>query len=89
MIPTTMERYKKAIEAQGFTIESTEKTMLGMQVIEASRKIGDRTLSIICGSNGTARIDKPNGTHKWVYEKTYAQIGALLKQTLSFYTLGR
>lgn len=82
----TMERYAKAIEAQGLTVESTEKTMLGKQVIEASRKVGDREIRILCSLDGTARIDKPNGTHKWVYEKSPAQIHAILKQTLAFYT---
>lgn len=31
------------------------------------------------------RLDKPNRTHKWYYEKTFAQLNALIKQTLSFY----
>lgn len=84
MIMTTMERYEKAIENAGLTVEGTESIM-GREMLKASIKVGDRELSIICGSNGTARIDKPNGTHKWVCEKSYAQIGALLKQTLSFY----
>ena len=42
-------------------------------------------LRIACAENGTARIDKPNGTHKWVYEKTPNQIAALLRQVLEFY----
>ena len=76
---TTKDRYINAIEAEGLTIESTETTVLGVKVIEASRKIGDRDIRITCGDNGTARIDKPNGTHKWVYEKSPAQIHAILK----------
>jgi hypothetical protein len=46
---------------------------------------GRGTLHIVLGVNGTARIDKPNGTHKWVYEKTPAQITAQLKQIIKFY----
>lgn len=84
MIMTAMERYAKAIEGAGLTVEGTEN-ILGREMLKASIKVGDRALSIICGNNGTARIDKPNGTHKWVCEKSYAQIGALLRQTLSFY----
>ena len=84
MIPTTMERYENAITGAGLMIEGREQVM-GREMIKAFIEVGSHKLSIICGDNGTARIDKPNGTHKWVYEKSYAQIGALLRQTLSFY----
>jgi len=84
MIPTTMERYENAITNAGLVIEGREN-ILNTEMVKASIEVGSHKLSILCGSNGTARIDKPNGTHKWVYEKSYAQIGALLRQTLSFY----
>lgn len=81
-----LERYAGAIENAGLTITGTE-IILGREMVTAEMTIGNSKLAIICDKNGTARIDKPNRTHKWVYEKSYAQIGALLRQILSFYRI--
>ena len=37
------------------------------------------------GHNFTVLIFKPNGTKKWYYEKSQAQIMSVLKQIRSFY----
>lgn len=82
-----MKRLKEMLEAQGMIIVRDDAILANpdIKVIEAYIPVGSRELRIFCGTNGTARIDKPNGTHKWVYEKSYAQIGAIIRQTLSFY----
>ena len=82
-----MERLKEMLEAQGMIIVRDDAILANpdIKLIEAYIPVGGRELRIFCGSNGTARIDKPNGTHKWVYEKSYAQICAIIRQTLSFY----
>lgn len=75
------ERLQKMLEALGFTTRILEHN--GREIIDGTMAIGDRKLAIICGLNGTARIDKPNGTHKWVYERTPAQLAAILRQTIA------
>ena len=80
----TDSRYAIAIQNAGLTILGTEN-ILGQEYITAEMQIGSATLHIICNEMGTARIDKPNKTHKWVYEKSPAQILAVLKQVISFY----
>lgn len=74
------ERLQKMLEALGFTTRILEHN--GKELIDGTLEIGDRKIAIICGMNGTARIDKPNGTHKWVYERTPAQIAATLRQII-------
>ena len=81
----TKDEYKRAIIGSGMTVVKEETAWNGMEIFEATKETSRGILSIYCGANGTARIDKPNGTHKWVYEKTPNQIGALLRQTMEFY----
>jgi hypothetical protein len=86
-IPHRDYEYAQAITEAGLEITKTEKTLKGMSVdiFEGEIETGRGTLHIVLGVNGTARIDKPNETHKWVYEKTPAQITAQLKQIIKFY----
>lgn len=69
--------YEMAIKAAGLEI-----TKVRGNIIFAETETGRGTLSVTCGINGTACVIKPNGTRKWYYEKTYAQIYAILKQTI-------
>ena len=78
----TKDEYIRVIRGAGLKITNTEKTFTGMVCIEAETETSRGTLRIYCGENGTARIDKPNGSHKWVYEKTPNQIAAQLRQVL-------
>lgn len=77
--------YKEMLVRSGLTITAENKTVLSLTCYEAEIETSRGTLHVICGTNGTARIDKPNGTNKWVYEKTPNQIAALLRQVLDFY----
>ena len=79
-----MNRYESMIRFEGFEIIGHEE-ILGKEMIRAEKMIGDKKISIICDNNGTARIDKPNGTSKWYYEKSYPQIGKILRQVVNFY----
>ena len=81
----TEAEYIKAIRYAGLEIINERVTVLGNHCIEAELEMNRGVLHIYCGVNGTARIDKPNGTHKWVYEKTPNQITAQLKQIIDFY----
>ena len=75
-------RWIKMLESTGMTLKSYDEWK-GIYEAEAETPRG--TLHIYGGENGTARLDKPNGTHKWLYDKSVAQIGAAIRQTLAFY----
>lgn len=79
--------YRDMLIHSGMTITKTYDSTFagGYETYEAEAETSREKLHILCGGNGTARIDKPNGTHKWVYEKTPNQIAALLRQTIDFY----
>lgn len=78
--------YKDMLVRSGMTIVN-DNIGVGGSLTGYEAKVWTKRgwLHIFCGENGTARIDKPNGTHKWVYEKTPNQISALLRQTMEFY----
>lgn len=77
--------YRDMLVRSGMNVIKEEVSLLDLTCYEATKETSRGTLHIFCGTNGTARIDKPNGTHKWVYEKTPNQISALLRQTMEFY----
>ena len=82
-----MERMIAMLDSLGF--EDMENTILEGDFAKIfTKKIGENSLTITfrkVGTNITARLDKPNRTHKWLCEKSPAQIGAILRQTISFY----
>lgn len=77
--------YRDALIQAGLTVTQQHdfSHVGGTDAYEAELETNRGKLHIMCGVNGTARIDKPNGTHKWVYEKTPAQILALLNQVIA------
>lgn len=78
--------YKEMLVRSGLTVTREGFGLCGVEnAYEAKAWTQRGWLRIMVGTNGTARIDKPNGTHKWVYEKTPNQIAALLRQVLDFY----
>lgn len=79
------EMYMKALIGLGMVITEEHKTVLGADVFEAQIETSRGVITVICGSNGTARIDKPNGTHKWYCEKTSGQLRSAVKQTIDFW----
>ena len=78
-------RYETMATALGMTITESHKSFAGMQVFEAKMELDRGTITLYCGDNGTARIDKPNGTHKWYYEKSTGQLRAAIKQVIDFW----
>ena len=80
-----MERYMKVIEALGMEITEQFNTVTGMEAFTAEMTTDQGTITVTCGSNGTARIDKPNGSHKWYYEKSTGQLRAAVKQTIDYW----
>ncbi len=83
-----MSRYAKALQSIGMEIVG-ETLFCDRPYTIARTKVGFSDLTIYFSENGTARLDKPNRTTKWVYEKSPAQLLAIAKQTLSFYKVGR
>lgn len=84
-VPHQGWEYREAMERSGLTVSAETKTLLNLECFEGELEFDRGTLHIFCGTNGTARIDKPNGSHKWVYEKTPAQISAQLLKIIEFY----
>ena len=75
-------RYEKALEGLGMKIEGRKTSPNGVEIITATAETKNGILEIVCGSNGCARLAKPNGSIKWVYEKSYAQIRRIAEQTI-------
>lgn len=81
----TDKRTHEMLIAMGF--EKEGETVLENRPATVYRMtVGNSFLQVNLENNGTARIDKPNRTKKWVCEKTTAQLASILRQTLSFYT---
>ena len=78
----TDSRWLNMLKGAGLEIKSFDEEN---GIFEAGTETPRGTLHIYGGVNGTARLDKPNGTRKWLYDKTPAQIGAAIRQTLDFY----
>lgn len=75
-----MEKYMKALENLGLTITEKNDRTFTAEIETPSGK-----LEVFCGDNGCAKICKPNGTHKWLYEKSPAQIRQAVNQSLEFW----
>ena len=75
-------RWLKMLENSGLTLKGYDEEN---GIYEAETETQRGTLHIYGGVNGTARLDKPNGTHKWLYDKSIAQVGAAIRQTMAFY----
>ena len=82
-----LEGYIAEARRVGMKITVEKATLAGYpnDIFEAEIDTPRGTFHIVCASNGTARLDKPNGSHKWAYEKSPAQLGFILRQTLAFY----
>lgn len=76
-----IESIRNYLEKQGYEIGSRE-TMLGISIVEGKIETGRGALEVAWGTNGTARVIKPNGTVKWLYEKSFPQIARALEQTI-------
>lgn len=82
-----MRRMKMVVELIGMKITAENVTILGTEAFEAEAETKNGNLHIVCypqGGRYTARVDKPNGTHKWLYQKSEAQIGRALEQVIQF-----
>jgi len=78
-------RYEQVLENIGFTLKN-ETTMECRPTKIYEMKVGfTGRFEVALEDNGTARLLKPNGTYKWLVEKTPAQLGAICRQTLDFY----
>lgn len=76
---------EKFLQALGFTITESFTNDWGTKITEGIMEFDRGTLEVALGNNGTARVIKPNGTVKWLYEKTEGQIRRALLQTMEYY----
>ena len=83
--PHNWYEYRDAMVRVGLTITDENKTIFGRTYCEAEKDTPRGKLHVICGQNGTARINKPNGARKWVYERTPNQLADQLNKILDFY----
>ena len=77
-------RYERMATMLGMTV-TERNTVAGVNTFVAEITMERGTITIHCGENGTARIDKPNGTHKWYYEKSTGQLRSVIKQVMNFW----
>lgn len=78
-----MEKKVNILNSLGFEVKGIqENRVFGTAVVEASRQTARGTLEVIWGDNGTARVVKPNGTVKWLYDKSDAQVRRALVQAI-------
>ena len=76
------ERMMNWMSNNGFTIIETATSPLGAEIITAKKETDRGSMQVDWCENGTARVLKPNGSVKWLYRKTDAQICRALLQTV-------
>lgn len=76
------ENYAGAIKAAGMTICSIQE-YTSSDIITADIMTKNGYFYINVDTNGTAWLDKPNGSKKMLYEKSPAQLLAILKKTIA------
>ena len=79
------ENYTKALIKRGFEIKSVRESTDGHAIIEASTETPRGEMEVVICTNGTAMVEKPNGTHKWLYQKSICQLFRAIDQSLEFY----
>lgn len=78
-----MGRMIQALEILEFEVkEISMSNVFGTEIVTAEKGTDRGLIEISWGTNGTARVIKPNGSVKWLYEKSIAQIGRALVQTI-------
>lgn len=74
-------RHEELLEKLGFSVIDF-KSDFGTDIVAGALTTDNGNVEIDWGENGTARVYKPNGTVKWYYEKTDAQICSILKRII-------
>lgn len=83
-----MDKKIEMLKNLGFEVEIIDNKVLGTKIVMAYRDTKRGTIYVALGDNGTARVVKPNGTIKWLYDKSDAQIRRALVQTIEANTYG-
>lgn len=78
------QRHIEFLEKKGFCV-----TTIQDNYIIADIDTDNGMMEIIWGDNGTACISKPNGSHKWYYEKSESQMLRIIDQTIDANTYKR
>lgn len=76
------KKIDKGLEALGFEITARSMTISGYEYAGGKIETKRGTFEVLIGENGTARFVKPNGTIKWVYGKSPAQIFRIVRQVI-------
>lgn len=81
------DRYVKGLQALG--MEIVGETLICNRPYRIARKqFTYSELVIYFDRSGNAKLEKPNRTTKWVYEKSPAQLHRVAEQVISFYRDG-
>ena len=87
----TTNAFIDALTAKGYEVTKADAPNANFQCYNATitDKSGYNTITIFFGgcdaAHITARVDKVNGTHKWYYGKTIAQMLAVVRQCMEGY----
>lgn len=72
-----------ALESLGFEVKEVSMScVFGTEIVTAEKGTDRGLIEISWGTNDTAKVIKPNGSVKWLYEKSKAQIRRALVQTI-------
>lgn len=73
--------YSRAIKANGLKITQFDSS-LQFAIVTAYVETDRGPLTLVWGENGCGKLGKPNGSQKWYYNKTAAQLNQLLRTTI-------
>lgn len=73
--------YLKVIRDNGFEITQIENG-LTLAILTACRETDRGPLTLIWAETGCGKLGKPNGSQKWYYNKTAAQLNQILRTTI-------
>ena len=78
---------KEILKNIGMEITSEGIMLEGTEAFKAEIETKSGKLYVTCTDEflPTARVDKPNGTHKWLYQKTRAQLRRAVEQAIEYY----
>lgn len=78
----TREQITECLSKKGFEILGTVKTVMGSEIVSAQIETTQGKYILDWCENGSVRQIKPNGSVKWLYQKSLPQINRAINQVL-------
>lgn len=72
----------KSLESVGMQITNHRWGCGDIEIANAMIQTKNGIFEILVGSNGTAKLMKPNGSVKWVYDKSCCELRKIVKQII-------